>query len=131
MMQAKANLARYTEIESVDDAAGAGAFVYYNPKKRQKVVVQKPTLKGALKEIATKYGVALKESDLEYMVVQEKGGDYVNVTRFTGQIKKTDENGYETDELMQVYHAGTVSQTYTNIMNTLAVKLSYTVYNLY
>ncbi|MCX8123619.1 MAG: hypothetical protein N3F66_05575, partial [Spirochaetes bacterium] len=117
MLQAKASLARYAEIASVDGEVNTGVFVYYNPKTRQKVVVQKPTLKMALQEIAKNYGVALKESDLEYMVVQEKGGDYVNVTQFTNKVNKTDENGYETDELIQVYHAGTVSQTYATIMN--------------
>ena len=117
MLQAKAALARYTEIESLDDMQQAGAFVYYNPKTMQTVSVQKPTLKAALKEIAGKYGIMISDSDLQFMVEENRQGDWVNVNNYRTTIHKTDENGYETDETVQVLHAGTVGQTYANIMN--------------
>ena len=117
MLKAKAALARYTEIESLDDAATAGTFVYYNPRTMQMVVVGKPTLKGALREIAQKNGIALTEGDMQFMVTTNSGGDTVNVNNYRQTITTTDEHGYQTNEQMQVLHAGTVSQTYANIMN--------------
>ncbi|MGB4267912.1 MAG: hypothetical protein WBK20_01895, partial [Spirochaetota bacterium] len=117
MLKAKANLARYIEIESLDDEQAAGSFVYYNPETMQKIAIPKPTLKEALRQIAAKYNIAIQDSDLQYMVTAERGSDYVNVSRFTETAIKTDENGYETGETMPVYHAGNVSQTYANIMN--------------
>ncbi len=117
MLKAKADLAYYTEIESVDDEQAAGAFVYYNPKTMQTVTIQKPTLKQALKEVAKKNKLTLQDSDLGFMITEDRSGDWVNVSNYRTSIKKTNEYGYETNETMQVYHAGTVGQTYANIMN--------------
>ncbi len=41
----------------------------------QMVVVGKPTLKGALREIAQKNGIALTEGDMQFMVTTNSGGD--------------------------------------------------------
>ncbi|MEJ5362631.1 MAG: hypothetical protein WHV26_11270, partial [Spirochaetota bacterium] len=117
MLAAKADLARYTEIESLDDAQKAGAFEYNNPKTMQTVLVQKPTLKAALKEVAGKYGLMISDSDLKFLVETDAGGDWVNVNNYRTTAQKTDSNGYTTNETMQVLHAGTVGQTYANIMN--------------
>ncbi|MGB4268323.1 MAG: hypothetical protein WBK20_03995, partial [Spirochaetota bacterium] len=117
MLQAKANLARYTEIEAVDNEQDTGVFVYYNPKTMQVVTIQKPSLKQALKEVAQKYGLALQDGDLALMATYDRGGDWVNVNNYRTTAQKTDSNGYTTNETMQVLHAGTVGQTYANIMN--------------
>lgn len=52
-------------------------MIRYNPKTMQMVVVGKPTLKGALREIAQKNGIALTESDMQFMVTTDSGGDTV------------------------------------------------------
>jgi len=117
MLQAKSNLARYTEIEAVDNEQDTGQFVYYNPKTMQAVTIKKPSLKQALKEVARKYGLTVQDSDLALMITEDRGRDWVNVNNYRTTIKKTDEHGYETNQTIQVLHAGTVGQTYANIMN--------------
>ncbi|GAB4112472.1 MAG: hypothetical protein Kow00102_20400 [Spirochaetota bacterium] len=46
------------------------------------LMVQKPTLKAALKEVATKYGLSLRDGDLVLMAETDSGGDWVNVNNY-------------------------------------------------